>query len=134
MPLIRAVMELQRGKAARPLKSETAARFEAAAAFWPQYIRGQAFLKLNRGAEAAAEFQKILDHRGEAPLSVLYPLAHLGVARAAAMVDDKAKSQKAYEDFLAAWKDADSDLPPLLRPRQSMRSDDRRGLICLTDK
>ncbi len=118
LPLIRAVMELQRGKAAEAIEQlQTAARFEAAAAFWPQYIRGQAFLKLNRGAEAAAEFQKILDHRGEAPLSVLYPLAHLGVARAAAMVDDKAKSQKAYEDFLAAWKDADSDLPPLLEAK-----------------
>ncbi len=115
LPLIRAVMELQHGKAAEAIELlQPAARFEAAAAFWPQYIRGQAFLKLNKGAEAAAEFQKILDHRGEAPLSVLYPLTQLGVARAAAMVGDKAKSQKAYEDFLAVWKEADSDLSPLL--------------------
>ncbi|MGI8564946.1 MAG: hypothetical protein ACR2LZ_00540 [Pyrinomonadaceae bacterium] len=57
---------------------QTASRYEAAAEFWPQYLRGLAYLKLKRGAEAAAEFQKILDHRGYAPLSALYPLAHLG--------------------------------------------------------
>ncbi len=118
LPVIGAAMELQRGKAAEAIEQlQTAARFEAAAAFWPQYLRAQAFLQLNKGAEATAEFQKILDHRGEAPLSVLYPLAHLGVARAAAMVNDKAKSQKAYEDFLAVWQEADSDLPPLLEAR-----------------
>ena len=44
---------------------QTAGRYEAGTEFWPQYLRGQAYLKLGRGAEAAAEFQKILDHRGQ---------------------------------------------------------------------
>jgi ABC-2 type transport system permease protein len=45
-----------------------------------------------------AEFQKIIDHRGVVAVSALYPLAHLGLARAAALVGDTAKSRKAYED------------------------------------
>jgi hypothetical protein len=73
---------------------------------------------LERGAEAAAEFQKILDHRGYAPLSPLYPLAHLGLARAAALTGDRAKSQKAWEDFFAVWKEADEELPILRAARR----------------
>src|SRR5262249_33292179 len=80
LPAIRAAMELQGGNAKRAIEQlQPAARYEAAAEFWPQYLRGQAYLKLGRGAEAAAEFQKILDHRGQAPLSPLYPLAHIGL-------------------------------------------------------
>lgn len=59
------------------------------------------------------EFQKILDHRGYAPMSPLYPLAHLGMARAIALQGDSAKARKAYEDFFALWKDADGDIPIL---------------------
>jgi len=114
LPAIRAAMELQRGNAAQAIEQlQAATRYEAAAEFWPQYLRGQAYLKLKHGAEAAIEFQKILDHRGYGPLSPLYPLAHLGLARAAALTGDTAKSRKAYEDFFAAWKEADADLPIL---------------------
>ncbi|HWQ32269.1 MAG TPA: hypothetical protein VNQ79_05245 [Blastocatellia bacterium] len=84
-----------------------------AAEFWPQYLRGQAYLKLGRGAEALAEFQKILDHRGYAPLSVLYPLAHLELARAASLTGNAAQESQADRDFLALWKEADPDLPVL---------------------
>jgi tetratricopeptide (TPR) repeat protein len=97
-----------------------------AAQFWPQYLRGQAYLKLARGAEAAAEFQKILDHRGQGQLSsrfvptcpVLYPLAHLGLARAAAMSGDATKARQAYQDFFALWKDADADMPALIEAKK----------------
>jgi len=74
-------------------------------------LRGEAYLKLGHGAEAAAEFQHILEHRGEAPLSVLFPFANLGLARAAQQRGDVSQARKAYEDFLALWKDADPDLP-----------------------
>jgi DNA-binding winged helix-turn-helix (wHTH) protein/Flp pilus assembly protein TadD len=114
LPAIRAALELQRGNAAPALEQlQAASRYEAAAEFWPQYLRGQAYLKLGRGAEAAAEFQKILDHRGYAPLSPLYPLAHLGLARAATIAIDTAQGRKSYEDFLALWKGADLELPIL---------------------
>ena len=119
LPTIRATIELRRNNPARAIALlEGAKRYEAAALFWPPYTRGQAYLKLGKGAEAAAEFQKILDHRGWDPISFLYPLAHLGLARAAALTGDTAKSRTEYQDFLALWKDADPDLPILIEARK----------------
>ena len=68
---------------------------------------------MNQGREAAEEFQKILDHRGWDVLSPLYPLAHLELARAAAMAGDAARSRQAYQSFLEFWKDADPEIPIL---------------------
>jgi hypothetical protein len=48
---------------------------------------------------------------------MLYPLAHLGLARAAMLLDDPRKARSAYETFLELWKDADGDLPPLREAR-----------------
>ncbi len=114
LPTIRAALALQSGNAAQALDLlETTTSYEAAAEFWPQHIRGQAYLQLGRGMEAAAEFQKILAQRGHAPLSPLYPLAHLGLARAG----NTAQRCQAYEDFFAVWKEADADLPMLHEAR-----------------
>ncbi len=66
-----------------------------------------------REGAAAAEFQKILDHRGVLPISPFYALAYLGSARAWALAGDTSKSRRAYQDFLALWKDADPDIPIL---------------------
>ena len=79
-------------------------------------------MSLKSGNEAAVEFQKILDHRGEAALSVLYPLAHLGLARAIALTGDKEKSRKQYQDFFALWKNADADLPVLIEAKKGAES------------
>lgn len=118
LPVIRAAIEIKRNDAEKAIQSLEAVRnYEAAAEFWPQYLRGQAFLAQKKGAEAAAEFQKILDHRGEASLSVLYSLAQLQLARAAALAGDAAKARTTYQNFLALWKDADSDLPVLLEAK-----------------
>jgi len=68
---------------------------------------------MRAGKKAAAEFQKILDHRGVAALSPLHPLARLGLSRAHALRGDTAKSRAAYQDFFALWKDADPDIPIL---------------------
>src|SRR5207253_2545345 len=107
LPAIRAAIELQLGNAAQAIEQlQATSRYEAAAEFWPQYLRGLAHLKLGRGPEAATEFQKILNARGQAPLSVLYPLANLGLARATVLAADVVKSRQAYQDFLALWKDA----------------------------
>ena len=111
VPAICAAMELQGGNATQAVEQlTTASGYEAAAEFWPQYLRGQARLRLKEGAEAAMEFRKILEHRGQGPLSVLYPLAHLGLARAEALVGDQVKSLAAYEEFFKLWKTADPDL------------------------
>lgn len=98
---------------------QTARRYERAdATFFAHCIRGQAFLGQHSGAEAAAEFQYILDHRGLAPFSLLHPLAQLGLARAYALQGDNEKARKAYDDFFALWKDADADLPILIEAKK----------------
>jgi tetratricopeptide (TPR) repeat protein/predicted Ser/Thr protein kinase len=85
--------------------------------FWtnlyPVYVRGQAFLGAHQGAQAAAEFQKILDWRGVVANEPIGALAHLGLARSYALAGDAAKSRAAYNAFLALWKDADPNLPIL---------------------
>src|SRR5262249_14915217 len=77
------------------------------------YVRGQAYLAAGRGQEAAAEFQKILDHRGIVLADPIGALAHLQLGRAYAISGDIAKAKVAYESFLALWKEADPDIPVL---------------------
>ena len=78
-----------------------------AAEFWPAYLRGEAYLGLKDGQAAGAEFQSILERRGQAPTSPLYALAQLGAARAAALTGDDDKALTAYEAFFAAWSGSD---------------------------
>jgi predicted Zn-dependent protease len=68
---------------------------------------------MHQGIEAAAEFQKLLDHRSIVLNSPLGALAHVGLARAYALQGDTSKARRAYQDFLALWKDADQDIPIL---------------------
>jgi hypothetical protein len=81
------------------------------------YVRGEALLVAHQYAEAAAESQKILDHRGLVGLDPIGALAHLQLGRAVALSGDPAKSKTAYQDFLALWKDADPDIPILTQGR-----------------
>jgi hypothetical protein len=86
--------------------------------FWanlyPIYVRGEAYLASHQGAEAAAEFQKILDWPGVALNEPIAALAPLGLARAYALAGDALKSRAAYQEFLTLWKDADADIPVLV--------------------
>jgi serine/threonine protein kinase/tetratricopeptide (TPR) repeat protein len=79
----------------------------------PNFLRGQAYLKLRDGVKAAAEFQRILDHPGIQGFDVAYALARLNLARAQVIQGDSAKARTAYQDFFAMWKDADPDVPVL---------------------
>ncbi len=113
---------MKRGSAAGPEKAiqllQPARQYEAAASFRPTWMRGQAQLEAKNGALAAAEFQKIIEHRGWDVLSPLWPLAHLGLARAAALQGDVAKGRKAYENFFLLWKEADVELPVLIEAKR----------------
>ena len=80
---------------------------------YPVYVRGEAYLAAHEGKEAAAEFQKILDHRGLVLNEPIGALAHLQLGRAYAMQGDTARARAVYQDFLTLWKDADSDIPIL---------------------
>lgn len=119
LPLCRAQIALRKGDHAQAIDLlEPAHRFESYGNFGSQYVRGQAYLELNNGAQAAAEFQKILDHRGWSVRGSLYPLAYIGLARAAVLQGDIANARKAYQDFLVLWKDADPDIPILIQARK----------------
>ena len=114
---IRATIELYRGSAAKAVELlQGAAPYEYSRT-GIIFLRGQAYLQLKKGAEAAAEFQKILDRRGAAATDDIYPLAHLGMARAAVLTGDTSKARKFYQDFFALWKDADPDIPLLLQAK-----------------
>ena len=80
---------------------------------YPAYVRGEAYLAAHRGVEAAAEFQKILNHCGVVGADPVGALAHLQLGRAFALLGDKTKAKTAYQDFLTLWKDADPDIPIL---------------------
>jgi eukaryotic-like serine/threonine-protein kinase len=77
------------------------------------YVRGEGYLAAHQGAEAAGEFQKILDHRGMVFTDPVGAVARLQLGRALALSGDKTKAKTAYEDFLTLWKDADPDIPIL---------------------
>ena len=84
---------------------------------YPPYVRGQAYLAAGRGQEAAAEFQKILNHRGVVFADPIGTLAHLQLGRAYVLSGDIIKAKSAYEDFLTLWRDADPDIPVLKQAR-----------------
>jgi hypothetical protein len=81
------------------------------------YVRGEALIASRRYAEVAAEFQKILDHRGIVAIDPIGVLAHLQLCRAFALSRDRTKAKAAYEAFLGLWKDADADIPILKSAR-----------------
>jgi hypothetical protein len=114
LPTIQAALLLHNGRAKEAIEGlEIAERLEKAAEFFPQYLRGLAYLKLEKGREAAREFDKILNHRGEAPLSGIYALARLGKARST-------KNKVDYEAFLELWKNADKDMPALVQAQKEL--------------
>src|SRR5208282_994729 len=119
LPTINAAIELNKGNSSQALVSlEAAAPYELQdatyfASLYPAYVRGQVYLLAHNGTSAAAEFQKLLDHRGIVGNFVTGSLAHLQLGRAYAMAGDSAKANSAYKDFLTLWKDADPDIPIL---------------------
>jgi eukaryotic-like serine/threonine-protein kinase len=119
LPTLRAQIALNHNDAAKALEVlQSAGPYELGSwsnfSLYPVYVRGEAYLAAHQGREAAAEFQKILDHRGIALNEPIGALAHLQIGRAYAMQGDTAKAKAAYQDFLTLWKDADPDIPILI--------------------
>ncbi len=121
LPTIHAAIALQRNEAQAAVSAlVTAQAYELGnqgyGILYPVYIRGLAYLKAKQGEQAAAEFTKILTHRGIAKNSPLAALSQLQLARAEVMMGDTVAARKSYQDFLATWKDAD---PGILLLRQA---------------
>jgi tetratricopeptide (TPR) repeat protein/predicted Ser/Thr protein kinase len=121
LPEIRAAIALQRGQPAQSVELLASASPYERSYLEATYLRGLAYLRLQKGAGAAAEFQKIVDHKGanwgsrwQHPYwGQVYSLSYLGVARGWALAGDTAKGRKAFEDFFELWKDADPGIPVL---------------------
>ena len=121
LPAIRAAIALHRDEPAKSLELLTSTSPYERAHLQAVYLRGLAYLRLNKGGEAVAEFRKIVDHKGANWASgwrypywaQFYSLSHLGLARASALAGDTATAKKAFQDLFELWKDADPDLPIL---------------------
>jgi len=122
LPMIRCALAVGRGKPGKTLETiPPATAYDLGAPNWmsyirlyPVYLRGQAYLAARKGSEAAAEFQRILDHPGLVLNEPIGALAHLGVGRACIMTGDSSKAKTAYQDFFSLWKSADPDVPILI--------------------
>jgi tetratricopeptide (TPR) repeat protein/predicted Ser/Thr protein kinase len=122
IPTINAQIELGRGNGSKAVELlQTAAPYELGeiigslnnSCMYQVYLRGDAYLQAKQGTAAAAEFQKLLDHRGIVWNCWSGALAHLGLARSRAEAGDTGGARTAYQDFFALWKDADPDIPIL---------------------
>jgi len=123
LPSIRGQQALSRHDSAKAISElQTAAPYELgqpntastlSIALYPAYVRGEVYRATKQGKEAAAEYQKILDHRGVVINGPIGALARLGLGRAYALSGDTGKAKIAYQDFLALWQDADPDIPIL---------------------
>jgi tetratricopeptide (TPR) repeat protein len=125
LPGIRAAIALNRDQAAESVELLASASPYERSYFDAIYLRGLAYLHLHRGAEAATEFRKIVDHKGanwgatwrHAYWGQYFSLSYLGMARGFALAGDIAKAKMAFQDFFALWKDADPDVPVLLQAK-----------------
>jgi DNA-binding winged helix-turn-helix (wHTH) protein/tetratricopeptide (TPR) repeat protein len=127
IPTMRALLELNHSQPSRAVELlQTASPYEGgtpidggsefllgAGNLYPAYVRGLAELAAHHGAEAAAEFRTILNHRGSVICDPIGALAHVQLGRAYALAGDKTEAKIAYQDFLTLWKDADRDIPIL---------------------
>jgi eukaryotic-like serine/threonine-protein kinase len=116
IPLAQALVDLQHNQPAQAVAHLQVAvpyEFGTGSHFSVNFALAEAFLQLKDGAKAAAEYQKILAHRGIDPIDLAYNLSHLGIGRAYALQGDTIQAKAAYQDFFGAWKDADPDIPVL---------------------
>jgi tetratricopeptide (TPR) repeat protein len=125
LPAIRAAIALNRDQPAKSVELLASVSPYERSYLEGAYLRGLAYLRVSKGAEAAAEFRKIVDHKGanwgatwvHPYWGQFYSLSQLGLARGALITHDTATARKAFQDFFELWKDADPDQPVLQRAK-----------------
>jgi len=128
VPAIRALLALNQRESAKAIERlQMAAPYELGVppsafqgtfgTFYPIYVRGLAYLASRRGADAAREFQKIVDHPGRVFNDPVGAVARLQLGRAFALSGDTMKAKAAYADFFELWNSADVDIPILQEAR-----------------
>jgi tetratricopeptide (TPR) repeat protein len=133
LPTLRAIAAIQHGEPSMALDMlGRAARYELGwqgccsvgfvGSLYPIYVRGEAYLVLHRGVEAAAEFQKILDYRGIVGSNPIALLAHWKKGKALRLANKTAEAKLEYERFLSLWREADPDVPVLRRVTAEYKS------------
>ena len=120
LPTIYASIEIDRGNPARAVEllqttpeyelGSPLPQFEVGGSLYPVYVRGQAYLLLHQGKEAAEEFQKYLDHSGVAVNCPLAALARLQLARSDMLAGDMKSAREKYQEFFVLWKSSDPDI------------------------
>ena len=121
LPTLRALFALDARNPAAAIQSlQTASRFDLAMGgigfngyfgkLYPIYVRGLAYLAAQQPVEAAAEFQRIVDHRSIVLVDPIDALARLQLARALVLSGDTVKAKGVYNDLLTLWKNADPDI------------------------
>jgi len=128
LPTLRALFFLNAHDSAAAIQGlQTASRYDLAlgaigfigrfGGLYSTYVRGQAYLAAQQPAAAAAEFQRILDHRSIVLVDPMDAMARLQLARALALLGDPVKAKRAYDDLFTLWKNADPDIPVLKQAR-----------------
>ncbi len=128
LPTLRGLFSLNAHDAAAAIQTlQAASRFDLGMGtvgaigyfgrLYPIYVRGQAYLAAQQPAAAAAEFQRIIDHRSIVLVDPMDAMARLQLARALGRSGDTAKAKSAYNDLLALWKDADPKIPIVTEAR-----------------
>jgi DNA-binding winged helix-turn-helix (wHTH) protein/tetratricopeptide (TPR) repeat protein len=129
LPVLRAMIALNHGGRARAfellkgampyeLGTQRSSIHGNFGAFYPAYVRGDAYLSARQGNAAAMEFQKVINHRGIVLSDPAGAMARLQLGRAWAISGDMIKAKIAYQDFLTLWKDADPDVPLLKQAKK----------------
>ncbi|HEY6342962.1 MAG TPA: serine/threonine-protein kinase [Bryobacteraceae bacterium] len=129
-PAIQAAAAMYRDEPARSVQLLASASAYERSYLEPVYLRGLAYLRLKKGGEAAAEFQKITEHKGESwgatwvhpNWGLFYSLSYLGRARGSALAGDTQGAKKAFHEFFELWKDADQEVPVFKQARAEYAS------------
>jgi tetratricopeptide (TPR) repeat protein len=118
LPLLRAILAFESHKPAEAVRLLEPARPYQLCDFYVPYLRARAETEAGMLEAAAADYRLILANQGVDPISPLYSLSHLRLARVLVQKKQIDAAQTEYKAFLEAWKNADAELPLLNQARQ----------------